>query len=78
LNELEVTDLNGFINVHQAAAKWDVTPRQIQLWCKAGKFEGALKWNNRDWVIPENAERPPIVRHKHKLNKKIGGDSNNG
>lgn len=59
--------MEGYMTVQQAAAKWDVTPRQIQLWCKTGKLIGAQKWN-RDWVISENVERPP-KKHKKKLSK---------
>lgn len=43
------------MTVQQAVIKWDVTPRQIQLWYKTGRLLGAQKWN-RDWAIPENAE----------------------
>jgi hypothetical protein len=56
--------MQGFITVHQAAEKWGVTPRQIQLWCKTNKIRRAQKWG-RDWAIPEDAERPP-VKHKSK------------
>lgn len=57
--------MEGYMTAQQAATKWNVTPRQIQLWCKTGKIKGAQKWN-RDWVIPDNAERPPI-KHKRRL-----------
>ncbi|MCL2202501.1 MAG: nucleotidyltransferase domain-containing protein [Defluviitaleaceae bacterium] len=56
--------MQGFITVHQAAEKWHVTPRQIQLWCKTKKILGVQKWG-RDWAIPMDAVRPPI---KHKNN----------
>lgn len=59
--------MEGYMTVQQAANKWGVTPRQIQLWCKTGKLLGAQKWN-RDWVIPKNAERPP-TKHKKRLSK---------
>lgn len=61
--------MQGCMTVQQAAAKWDVTPRQIQLWCKTGKVIGAQK-RNRDWVIPVNAIRLPI-KHKKKISKGI-------
>ena len=68
--------MNGYLTVRQAAEKWEVTPRQIQLWCKTGKLEGAEKWN-KDWMIPEKAPRP-IMRHKHKLNKQDETPNCNG
>jgi predicted site-specific integrase-resolvase len=57
--------MQGYITANQAAEKWHVTPRQIQLWCKTGKIRNAQKWG-RDWAIPEDAERPP-VKHKSKM-----------
>ena len=56
--------MEGYITVNQAAEKWNVTPRQIQLWCKTNRIRGAQKWG-RDWAIPECAERPTI-KHKNK------------
>jgi hypothetical protein len=38
---LENQFMEGFMTVQQAASKWEVTPRQIQLWCKSGKLFGA-------------------------------------
>jgi len=59
--------MQGFITVQQAAEKWDVTPRQIQIWCKTDKIRGAQKWG-RDWAIPEDAPRP-AAKHKNKIPK---------
>jgi len=56
--------MDGYLTVQQAAEKWSVTPRQIQLWCKSNKIRGSRKWG-RDWAIPEIAERPAI-KHKEK------------
>lgn len=58
--------MEGFITVQQAAIKWKVTPRQIQLWCKTNKIHGVQKWG-RDWAIPNDAERPKA----RKLGKEI-------
>jgi len=57
----------GYITAQEAAEKWSVTTRQIQLWCKTDKLRGAQKWG-RDWAIPEIAERP-AMKHKDKKNK---------
>lgn len=53
--------MNGCIMVQDAAKKWSVTSRQVQLWCKKERILGAQK-NSRIWVIPENAERPTTKR----------------
>lgn len=56
--------MNGYITVQEAAEKWGVTDRQIQLWCKSGKIAGATMLS-RIWIIPENAQRP-VQKRKSK------------
>lgn len=55
--------MNGYITVQDAATKWNVTDRQVQLWCKAGKIPGATMLS-RIWIIPENAQRPVAKRRR--------------
>ena len=49
--------MNGYISVQEAAEKWNVTPRQVQILCKEGRIEGA-EMMSRIWIIPEDAEKP--------------------
>lgn len=49
--------MNGFITVQEAAERWGVTPRQVQILCKENRIAGATRMS-RIWVIPENAEKP--------------------
>jgi len=49
--------VNGYITVQEAAVKWGVTDRRVQLWCKTGKIPGVTMLS-RIWIIPEDAERP--------------------
>ncbi len=56
--------MNGYITVQDAAKKWGVTNRQVQLWCKSGKILGATMLS-RIWIIPEDAERP-VTKRKEK------------
>lgn len=49
--------MNGYITVQEAAEKWGVTPRQVQILCKEKRIAGATRMS-RIWVIPENAEKP--------------------
>ena len=58
--------MEGYMTVLQAAKKWKVTPRQVQLWCKTDKICGVQKWG-RDWAIPENAERPKARKRKEDI-----------
>ncbi len=55
--------MNGYLTVQEAATKWGVTDRQVQLWCKAGKILGATMLS-RIWIIPDNAERPKAKQGK--------------
>jgi len=47
----------GYIRVHDAAAKWDVSERHVQRLCIEGFIEGAVKFGTT-WAIPENAPKP--------------------
>lgn len=49
--------MNGFITVQEAAEKWSVTPRQVQILCKEGRIAGAMRMSCI-WVIPANAKKP--------------------
>lgn len=49
--------MNGYITVQEAAEKWGVTPRQVQILCKENRITGALRMS-RIWIIPENADKP--------------------
>ena len=59
--ELESNVMNGYITVQEAAIKWNVTDRQIQLWYKAGKVKDSVMLS-RIWIIPEDAEKPVSKR----------------
>lgn len=49
--------MNGYITAQEAAAKWGVTVRQVQILCKESRILGATRLS-RIWIIPENAEKP--------------------
>lgn len=48
--------MNG-ITAKEAAEKWNITPRQVQLLCAKGRIPGAVRFGNA-WVIPADAEKP--------------------
>ena len=52
-----MSNANGFITVQEAAEKWGVTPRQVQILCNKGRIIGATRMS-RIWIIPEIAEKP--------------------
>ena len=45
------------MTVQEAAEKWGVTPRQVQILCKENRIAGAARMS-RIWISPENAEKP--------------------
>jgi len=49
--------MNGYVKACDMAEKWGVTDRQVQILCKAGKIEGAVKFGTT-WAIPESAQKP--------------------
>ena len=52
--------MNGYITVQEAAEKWGVTPRQVQILCKENRITGAARMS-RIWIIPENAEKRQTI-----------------
>jgi len=52
-----VFQMNGYITVQEAAEKWGITERQVQMLCKENRIVGATRMS-RIWIIPENAEKP--------------------
>ena len=49
--------MNGYMTVQEAAEKWGVTPRQVQILCKENRIQGVVRMS-RIWIIPETAEKP--------------------
>ena len=49
--------MNGYITVQEAANKWGITSRQVQILCKESRITGATRMS-RIWIIPEDADKP--------------------
>jgi hypothetical protein len=49
--------MNGYLTAEETAKQWDVSIRQVQILCRAGKIEGAMKFC-KVWAIPEDAAKP--------------------
>lgn len=49
--------LDGYITTQEAAIKWNITPRQVQILCKDNRVNGAVQIN-RIWLIPVGAIKP--------------------
>jgi len=61
--------MNG-MTAKEAAEKWSITPRQVQLLCANGRIPGADRFG-RAWVIPSDADKPEDGRSE-KAKSKVG------
>ena len=52
-----------YMTLKEASKKWNVTPRQINYLCAAGRIPGAMKVATI-WLIPKTAEKPIDGRTK--------------
>ena len=52
-----------YMNVQEAAEKWELEERRITMLCRRGIIPGAVK-ENGIWLIPVNAEKPVDGRTK--------------
>ena len=52
-----------YITSHQAAERWGISLRWVQMYLKDGRIDGAVRFG-RDWMIPKDAEQPKDGRVK--------------
>lgn len=57
--------MNGYITVQEAAEKWKLTTRRVQVLCSEGRIPGATKYASI-WIIPEDTEKPKDRRLERK------------
>ena len=55
--------MDGYIQIKEAAKKWEIGERRINELCLNGRIKGAVKFGNT-WAIPEDAEKPKDERVK--------------
>lgn len=48
--------------------KWGITQRRVAIYCKEGRFEGAIL-KGRTWLIPGNVDKPQDPRKTRKIDK---------
>lgn len=53
----------GFITASEAAKKWNISQRRVQILCSENRIEGIFKLGD-NWAIPETAEKPTDKRFK--------------
>ncbi len=55
----------GYITASQAAKKWNISQRRVQILCSEKRIKGVFKLGET-WAIPEEAEKPRDFRRKEK------------
>lgn len=63
-----------YMTIQEAADKWKISNRRIQVLCTEGRLAGAVKFG-RQWAIPADIEKPADARIK--TGKYIKGDNKN-
>jgi len=58
-----------YISVKQAAEKWGISQRRVQILCGQGRIQGVFKLGN-SWAIPTDAEKPYDARRKINISLK--------
>ena len=62
-----------YITAQEAANKWGITIRRVQVLCAQGRIEGAVK-HASVWAIPRNAKKPAKLESgPKKVNKATCG-----
>ena len=52
-----------YMTANQAAHKWNISQRRVQILCAEGRIPGVFKLGEA-WAIPSNAEKPIDKRKK--------------
>lgn len=52
-----------YMSAHEAANKWGITKRRVQILCASNRVKDAVRVGNM-WIIPSNAEKPADGRIK--------------
>ena len=53
----------GYLSASQAAEKWNISQRRVQILCSEERIEGAFKVGEV-WAIPDDAPKPVDLRKK--------------
>ncbi len=52
-----------YMTASQAAIKWKISQRRVQILCSEGRIEGVFKLGE-NWAIPEDSKKPADGRTK--------------
>ena len=57
-----------YVTTAELAQKWRISQRRVAIYCKEGRFEGAIL-KGRTWLIPGDVEKPQDPRKTRKEKK---------
>jgi hypothetical protein len=66
---LKVGVYMGYMTAGQAAKKWNISQRRVQVLCSEERIQGVFKLGEA-WAIPEDAKKPEDYRKKRNINGK--------
>jgi len=53
-----------YMTIAEAAEKWGISTRRVQILCATERIPGLMKFGNKIWAIPKTAEKPADARLK--------------
>lgn len=53
----------GYMTASQAAEKWNISQRRVQILCAQDRIEGVFKLGD-NWAIPDDARKPEDNRKR--------------
>lgn len=53
----------GYMTASEAAKKWNISQRRVQVLCSEGRIEGVFKLGE-NWAIPDDSKKPGDMRKK--------------
>ena len=59
----------GYMTASQAAKKWNISQRRVQILCAENRIKGTFKLGEA-WAIPEDAVKPEDGPHPTNHNEK--------
>lgn len=62
-----------YINAKEAADKWGLSVRRVQVLCEQGRVDGVEQLGNV-WLIPKNAEKPLDGRTREAKKQKTASE----
>lgn len=60
----------GYLSASQAAKKWNISQRRVQILCSENRIAGAFKVGEI-WAIPDDTPKPEDKRRKNEVDNNV-------